>query len=180
MTADSFSPIEMDAIAHGYARNANLKFDFRATKTTVFIPKRSNCLAYIWYTHAKGMPALLCRLNFAGKVEQANLGPTRRTSSELPYLILGADDPTVESGIKTPAESVITPERLDLLVRSFLLKERVSFDFAAVTSRVLSIPRTREVLAEISYFQGFGKPTLMCKLDVGAKVVEWRIANARG
>ena|SRR2546423_4008670 len=180
ITADCFSAMAMDQIVRSFAAKSKIDFVFRGVHPRVFIPKTSNYLAFLWYATDKGKPALLCRLNFEGKVDKTTLGRAERNSNELPDTILAAEELNVQNGVQQSVKSLMTPERVDSLVHSFVLQQRINFDFTKVKTRVMSIPKSRQYLVDVLYFQDFAKPAFRCTVDFEGKVLEWKVAEARG
>ena len=175
VTSDSFSAGEIDQIARRYAKAEKAQFDFGKTHAQIRIPRSSNYMAEVWYVKGPGQPALLCRLDFNGKVVKFAFETVVQKDDNLPPVLLGVDEARVRLGLRAETSNAMTPARADQIVRAFVHNQKINFDFTDVHFTGMSIPRTRSYLADVFYDKGFGKPALTCKLDFDGNVVESRV-----
>jgi hypothetical protein len=176
---NSFSPNELDEVVRRYARANNIGFDFGGSRATFLIPRSTNWLACVWYASEKGRQALLCKLNFDGKVAQIGVGTASRSRSELPDIVFGTGEATVDSGIEESMAGLVTSEYIESLVRNYVVTNKVDFDLADLRFRGVMVPRARDYLASLSWGHGFGKPALDCKVGFDGRVVEISVAVVR-
>ena len=178
VTAACFSAHELDQMVRRHIRRVNPRFEFGAATAHVLIPQSSNYLAAVWYSPGRGKPALLCTLDFSGRVVNARVGEAERDGGDLPALAVGIREATPELGSTELAEKLWTPERINSVVRAFVAKSRIGFDFSRVRFSGMSIPKDRGHLATVFYRHEFYKQSLSCKLGWGGEILESHVGTA--
>jgi len=176
---DCFTPYELDAIVRRFARTLKPTFDFGSATARVLVPRTTNHMAALWYSPAKGKPALLCKLDFNARVIAARVAQAIREGDALPPLILGVDEPTPELGVPDSVESLVTADRVDSLVKAFVADKKIDFDFSGIRFSSMRVARTRIYVGDIFYRHVFGKPALSCKLGWDGRILESHVGNAR-
>src|SRR5262245_1259826 len=68
VTARSYNPLELDQMVRRFARTFKQPFEFGDATVRVFIPRNTNYLSALWYSPGKGKSALLCKLDFNGRI----------------------------------------------------------------------------------------------------------------
>src|SRR5690348_6138335 len=176
---DSFDPQELDQIARRYVREHNLRFEFGAERARVFIPGNTNCLAWVWYSPDVQKPALLCKLDFGGKVVFASLGQAAQGGDKLAPVVLGLSRASVEKGVAAQTDRTFSADDVDQLVRAFVRDQKIDFNFSGVVFAGMAVPKSRAYLADVWYRHEFEKPALFCKVGWDGKILESHVGVAR-
>ena len=179
VTDDSFTPSELDQMVRRQVGSPVSQFNFGRATARVFIPRVTNYLAAVWYLPEEGKSALLCMLNYDGKVISTRYTQAASDPAGLPSVVFGADVPTLGQGIAGTTNNLWTPEQVDSLVKAFVADQKLAFDFSGVRFSGLSVPRNRLYLATVWYRHEFGKPALWCKVGLDGKVLEHHLGIAR-
>jgi hypothetical protein len=179
VTDHCFTPSELDHMVRRHIGSLRSQFDLGQATARVFVPRITNYLAAVWYSPGKGQPAVLCMLDFDGKVISTRFAQAALEGAGLPAVVLRADMPTATHGIPDPTDKLWTPERVDSVVKAFVADRKLAFDFSGVRSSGLSVPRNRLYLAHVWYRHEWGKPALSCKVGLDGQVFEHHVGVAR-
>src|SRR5213076_2269434 len=134
-------------------------------------------MAWVWYSDVTEKSTLLCKLDFGGRVVKATLGRASKGADEVPLLVLGIDEATIQTGVPTETQFSLTGDYLDRLVRAFVRDHGVNFDFSGTVFSAMAIPKSRDYLADVWYRHGFGEPSLFCKIGWGGQILESHVGK---
>jgi hypothetical protein len=168
---------ELDKLARWYAPVRVPQFNFANASAKFFIPRNTNYMAAVWFSSGKGKPALLCEFDFNGKLVSNSVVHATSEGEALPSIVLGID-PSLASGTPHSLDGLLTPDRIDALVRAFVVERKINFDFSGVRFSSMSIPKSRVYLADLSYRCDWGKPALHCKVNWDGGILEYHFGKA--
>jgi hypothetical protein len=174
----SFDPAEMEKIVRQYLKLKNSKFEIGKTEARIFIPRKTNYMAAVWYAPDKGKTALLCKLDFDGKVIDETVGVAIRRGDEFPPLMLATELPNVQSGVQTSLTNLVTPSSVDRLVRAYAREQKANSDFSEIKGVALAVPRSRDYLVGVDYASVYRKPILRCAIDYDLRITKLSVRVA--